>query len=160
MISIKNHTIVQIGLRWGLITLALLCAYFVIMQILGLIHSTELRVLNALIMFYGVFQAVKTSKSDLEDFNYFKGFGVGALTALTASLLFTIFGLVYIIWIDPSFMSSITMNEPLGIFMNEYTASLQIFIEGSASGILFSYASLQWLRRPHLEGGDQIKQQA
>ena len=152
----RNNNIESIGLRWGLITLLLLCAYFLIMKFLGLVHSTELRVVNAVIMFYGVFSAVKISKTKLEEFNYFKGFGVGALTALIASGLFAVFGLVYLIWIDPSFMSSIKMNEPLGIFMNRYSAALQIFIEGSASGILCSYASLQWLRKPHLAGGDQV----
>jgi len=154
--TINKNTIEYIGLRWGLITLILLSTYFLIMRFLGLVHSTELRVLNAVIMFYGVFSAIKVSKSQLEDFNYLKGFGVGALTALVASGLFTIFGFIYLNWIDPSFMSSIKMNEPLGVFMNKYSASLQIFIEGSASGVLCSYASLQWLRKPHLLGGDQL----
>lgn len=152
----KQTTIESIGLRWGLITLLMLSIYFLTMKFLGLVHVTELRILNAGIMFFGVFTAIKISKSELEDFNYFKGFGVGALTALVASGLFAVFGLVYLLWIDPSFMSSIKMNEPLGIFMNRYSASLQILIEGSASGILCSYASLQWLRKPHLAGGDQM----
>ena len=150
----NNHTIEKIGLRWGLITLLLLGAYFIIMKIFGLIHTPELRVLNAFIMFYGVFQSVKSAKLELEDFNYFKGFGVGALTAFSTSFTYSLAGVIYITFIDPAFMASIQANEPLGLFMNEYSASLQIFIEGSASGILFSYASLQWLRTPYLAGGN------
>jgi hypothetical protein len=150
----NNQTIETIGLRWGLITLLLLGTYFIAMKIFGLIHTPELRVLNAFIMFYGVFQSVKTAKLELEDFNYFKGFGVGALTAFSATFIYSLAGVIYLTFIDPAFMTSIKLNEPLGLFMNEYSASLQIFIEGSASGILFSYASLQWLRTPYLAGGN------
>jgi hypothetical protein len=149
-----TNTIEKIGLRWGAITLLLLSAYFIIMKLLGLIHIPELRVLNAFIMFYGVYQAIKTAKFELDDFNYFKGFGAGALTAFSATFVFSVFGIVYLQFIDPSFLSSIIKNEPLGFFMNEYSASIQIFIEGAASGILFSYASLQWLRTPYLAGGN------
>ena len=152
--NIRRNTIEGIGLRWGVITLLLLCAYFLVMKILGLVHATEFRILNALIMFFGVFQAIKSSKENLQGFNYLKGFGTGILTALVASALFTMFGMIYLFWLDPSFMASIRMNEPMGIFMNEYSASLQIFIEGSASGVLLSYTSLQYLRTPLLAGGD------
>ena len=146
-------TIEKISLRWGLIILGLLSAYFIIMKILGLVHVPELRIFNAIIMFYGVFQAIKTSRSKLEDFNYFKGMGTGLLTAFGSTLMFSLFGILYVTVIDPGFITEIRSQEPLGIYMNEYSASLQIFIEGSASGFLFSYASLQWLREPYLVGG-------
>lgn len=149
----KNSTIEKIGLQWGLTTLLLLSAYFLIMKILGLIHVPELRIFNALIMFYGVFQAIKRAKVELNEFNYFKGIGAGILTAFVATFFFSLFGVFYLSFIDPNFIMSIKVNEPLGIYMNQYSASLQIFIEGSASGVLFSYASLQWLREPYLAGG-------
>ncbi len=151
---LTNTSIESISLRWGFITLTLLCAYFLIMKMVGLIHVPELRVLNALIMFYGVFQSIKTAKFKLVDFNYFKGIGVGALTAFAASFAYSLFGVIYLTLIEPDFLNSIRLYEPLGIYMNEYSASLQIFIEGSASGVLLSYASLQWLRKPYLEGGN------
>jgi hypothetical protein len=131
----------------------MLCAYFIIMKILGLIHVQELRSLNALIMFYGVFQAIKSSKEELTDFNYFKGMGAGVLTAFTSTFVYATFGVIYLTVLDPGFLSEIQAKEPLGMYMNEFSASLQVFIEGSASGVLFSYVSLQWLREPHLVGG-------
>ena len=149
-----NNTIEKIGLRWGFITLLLLGAYFITMKILGLIHIPELRVLNALIMFYGVFQSVKEARESLDDFNYFKGFGTGALTAFSASFVYAVSGVLYLQFINPSFLTDIISNEPLGFFMNQYSASIQIFIEGAASGILFSYSSLQWLREPYMAGGN------
>ena len=149
-----NNTIEKIGLRWSLVTLLLLGAYFIIMKLLGLIHIPELRVLNALIMCYGVFQSVKDAKANLDDFNYFKGFGTGALTAFSAAFVYSVFGVLYLQFINPDFLTDIISKEPLGFFMNQYSASIQIFIEGAASGILFSYSSLQWLRTPYLAGGN------
>lgn len=154
MNTTKSTSIEKIGLQWGLITLGLLGAFFLIMKFAGLIHVPELRILNAVIMFYGVFQAISQAKAELSGFNYFKGMGAGILTSLVAAFSFSIFGIIYLTLIDPSFLNSIQANEPLGIYMNEYSASLQIFIEGSASGVLLSFASMQWLKIPHLAGGE------
>lgn len=149
----KSNTIEKISLRWGAITLALLGTYFLIMKLLGLIHVPELRILNSIIMFYGIFQAIKSSKKELEPFNYFKGMGTGVLTAFGVSFIYSMLGIFYITVVDPTFISEIRSQEPMGIYMNEFSAPLQIFIEGSASGVLFSFASLQWLRRPYMAGG-------
>ena len=94
--------------------------------------------------------AIKEVKNSQTGFNYFKGLGTGVATAFFASFLFALFGFIYLTWIDPGFIDAIHKNELLGIYINKYGASFQIFMEGSASGCLMSYAAMQYLKQPRL----------
>ena len=53
--------------------------------------------------------------------------------------------------INPEFIEAVRANELFGNYINEYGASLQIFIEGTFSGCLLSYASMQRLKIGHLD---------
>jgi hypothetical protein len=150
----KNNTLERTALRWGLITFIMLSGYFILMKMLGLVHIIELRFLNAVIMFFGVYKAIKILKSSEKKFQYFKGIGVGALTAIIASGLFTAFGFLYILVIDTGFVADLKMNEPLGLYLNKYVAVMQIFIEGTISGFIFSYIIMQWLKDPRIDSED------
>ena len=146
----------NISLRWGLVVFLLLSAYFIIMKSLGLIHVLELRAFNALIMFYGCFMTCLMTKNSLKDFSYLKGLGAGVLTAFISSSIFAAFGFLYLTVLNPGFMAELKANELFGRYLNEYMASLQIFIEGSASGILFTYASMQYLKVNRLQPAREI----
>jgi hypothetical protein len=144
----------KIGIRWGIITFLLLSAYFLLMKLFGLVHVLELRFLNAFIMFYGCYRAIKTAKMHLSRFRYFTGLGAGSITALVASVLFTLFGILYLTIINPEFVDSLKANEPLGIYLNRYLAVIQILIEGIASGFVFSFIIMQWLKQPRTVSED------
>ena len=144
---LHQNTIEKIGLQKGFVTFLLLGSYFLVMKATGLVHMIEFRLLNVFIMFYGCYTAVKIAKANLEDFNFLKGYGAGLLTALTASILFTFFGLLYIELINPSFINEIRSEGMLGIYQNKYIAVGQIFIEGAASGILLTHISVMRFKK-------------
>lgn len=144
---INQNTIEKIGLYYGIITFLLLSAYFLAMKSIGIVHMVEFRLLNAAIMFYGCFVAVKKSKAKLKDFDFLKGYGAGLLTALVASSLFSFFGLIYLKFINTDFINQIREYDILGIYQNEWIATAQIFIEGSASGFLFTHAAVMWFKK-------------
>ncbi len=148
----------RVGLKWGLITFLGLGAFFLTMKTLGLTHIIELRVLNAAIMFGGLWFSIKEYRRLDVDFNYFKGLGIGVLTALIASSIFTAFGILYLEVINPSFMQELKANEPLGFYLNPYLATFQIFIEGTASGFSISYAVMQFLKKPMLAEVKEVKE--
>jgi hypothetical protein len=150
-------SIENIALKYGMITFGLLSIYFLLLTALGLVHRIEFRLFNAIIMFYGCFTAVGVAKQKLEDFNFLKGYGSGLLTALLASFLFSFFGVLYLHFIDPSFMQEIRSNELLGIYQNKFIACAQIFIEGTASGFLFTHGAVMWFKKPILEESPQKK---
>lgn len=139
----------QKAIKWGLITFLGLGAYFSIMKMFGLVHELEFRALNAFIMAGGCYMAIKEFKYHKDsEFDYFKGIGTGLLTGLIASLTFSLFGIIYLLFINPSFMQVLIENEPLGRYLNPYLASFQIFIEGTASAFGISYALMQYLKTP------------
>ncbi|MEQ8358137.1 MAG: DUF4199 domain-containing protein [Cytophagales bacterium] len=147
------------GLKWGLITFLGLGAYFLLMKALGLTHVIELRVLNAAIMFTGLWFSIKDYRRNDSGFDYFSGLGVGLLTAFIASTTFTVFGILYLEVINPSFMTELKQSEPLGFYLNPYLATFQIFIEGTASGFSISYAIMQFLKKPMLSEVKALKKQ-
>lgn len=142
-------TIEARGVIFGLLTTAGLIAYFFIMKWLGLVHNINLRALNAVIMFAGVYLAIKTYKKYKHEagdhFQFMKGTGVGLITALTTAVVFSAFITGYVM-ASPEFMQSIKANEPQGIHINEWGIAVIIFIEAMASGFIFSYLSMQWLK--------------
>ena len=152
-----EYSIEKIALKYGLITFGLLSTYFLLLTSFGLVHRIEFRLFNAIIMFYGCFTAVGIAKQRLKDFNFLKGYGSGLLTALLASFLFSFFGIIYLQFIDPSFMQEIKSNELLGIYQNKFIACAQIFIEGTASGFLFTHGAVMWFKKPILAESRQEK---
>lgn len=146
----KPKTLEQIGLKWGLIVFALLSIYFFALQMLGYVHVLELRAFNGVIMYFGVYKAIKEFKASNHDFNYLQGLGTGVITAFVSTLIFAVFGFFYLSFINPEFMESIRQNEPFGIYMNRFGAPIQIFIEGMASGCFMSFANMQLLKKSHL----------
>jgi len=148
--SAAKSVIESIGVRYGIATFLVLSVYFLIAKFSGIIHIFELRLLNAAIMFGGVYLAIRNAKGKVDEFNYFKGLGTGLLTAIVASALFALFGFLYLQFINPDFLNSIRENEPFGIYINKYGACIQIFVEGTASGCLLSYASMQRLKDSRL----------
>ncbi|MEM6641700.1 MAG: DUF4199 domain-containing protein [Bacteroidota bacterium] len=141
----------KLVIGYGLLTTAALIVYFLMMRLAGLAEVTELRSLNALIMFGGVFLAVKKFRdAEFElDFNYFTGIASGFFTGLVTAVSFSVFVGVYIRF-DPVFLAAIVADNPQKEFLNPLTAGMTIFIEAMASSFLFSYASMQFLKEDKL----------
>ncbi len=146
----KTKTLEQIGMKWGLIVFVLLSVYFFTLQLFGFEHVIELRLFNGVIMYFGIYKAIKEFKNSDNKFNYFQGIGTGVITAFVASIIFALFGFLYLSLINPEFMESIKQNEMFGIHMTKYGAPIQIFIEGIATGCVMSYANMQLLKKPRL----------
>lgn len=122
-----------------------LTVYFVVMNLAGLAHEVELRLLNLLILVTGVYLALKKFRETHEDhLNYFRALITGVATAATGSLLFAMFMFLYMT-IDESLMRSIIENEPMGRFMNPYIASCIVALEGLFSGLLVTFILINFV---------------
>ncbi len=129
----------------------LLTTYFFLMVALGLEHNFSLRILNAVFMLGGLYWAIrKVGFEHGDNFNYFSGASTGVIISIGVGILFsTIIG-IYLA-LNPAFMMEIKATEPQGEYLNPVGLSLLIFIEALASGILFTYGSLQYLKSSRLE---------
>ena len=150
-------TIESRSLRYGVLTTAALIAYFLIMKAVGLVHNFELRAFNAIIMFTGVFLSIRSFKKwKGNNFQFLKGAGVGLMTSLIVAVLFTIFITAYV-GLNPDFLAEIKRTEPQGVHLNEWAIAIILFIEAAASGFLFTYMSMQWLKSPNMSDLEESK---
>ncbi len=142
MKSLEKHIVL-----YGVKTSLGLIAFFFVMKVLGLIHITELRALNAFIMFAGAFLAIKRFKDgDFQyKFNYLAGIGTGMAVGMITAILFSLFVVAYL-FLDPAFTVTILAKFPDNAYMNQLTLAMVIFIEAMGSSFLFSFASMQWLK--------------
>jgi len=144
------NTVEKRGIVFGLTTTVLLIVYFLTMRGFDLAHNIELRALNALIMFAGIYLSLKTYKNNKKNrFEFLKGIGLGLITSLTVAISFSGFILVYL-KLYPEFFNEIVKVEPQGEYINIPGMVGLIFIEAFASGLLFTYASMQWLKSKNM----------
>lgn len=134
------------GLIGGLLTFIGLLIFFLIMSAIGLEHNLELRSLNLFIMVGGVYFSIRTIKRKNKDFDYLKGIGTGFLAALSSSVAFALFNIIYLTAINPAFMTEVIAEEPFGAYLNPYSVAIVILMEGVASGFLFTFGLMQWFK--------------
>lgn len=135
------------GLIGGLLIFTGLLSFFLLMSVLGLDHNLELRALNLLIMAGGVYFSIRSIKKKNKDFDYLKGIGTGFLAAISSSVTFALFNILYLKIINPDFMIEIVAEEPFGPYLNPFTVAIVIMIEGVTSGFLLSFGIMQWFKR-------------
>lgn len=144
METIKNP-VERIGVRYGLLTLLGLIAYFLIMQSVGLGHVIELRFLNFIILAYGIYYGIMKLKAQTnEDDFYFRGLAEGVLISIVSVIPFAAFVSLYLEYIDPNLMNEIRQNVPISGYINGFSTFVVINLEGFASGVVISYVVMQY----------------
>lgn len=131
--------------NYGLKTAVGMALYFLLMQMVGLSHHVELRMLNLLIQVAGIYFALKKFKNTHEDhMNYFRGMVVGVATGAIASVVFALFLFIYM-KLDNSLLVSIQENEPMGHYLNEYMSAFIVALEGLFSGMLVTFVLINYV---------------
>jgi cytochrome bd-type quinol oxidase subunit 2 len=131
--------------NYGLKTAVGLMAYFLLMQLVGLSHHVELRLLNLLVLVGGIYLALKKFKNTHEDhMNYFRGLVTGVATGAIASVVFALFLFIYM-KLDPSLLKSVQENEPMGHYLNEYMSAFIVALEGVFSGLLVTFVLINYI---------------
>lgn len=135
----------RISENYGLRIAAGLIAFFLVMQLIGLGHHVELRLVNLVILTVGIYAGLKKFKSTHTDhLNYFRGLIMGVATGGIGSLVFGLFLFIYM-KLDASFMQSIIDNEPMGRYLNAYMSAFIVVLEGFFSGLLVTFVILNWV---------------
>jgi len=128
--------------KYGLLIAAALIAYFLLIRLIGVHDNHWLRVLNGVIVAYGIYAVIK-KKKDLEkdDFEYFSGFATGILTGVVATIVFVVFMGVYLFHIEPPF-ADMLMGYLAGAGGPEILL-LILGIEGVSSSVILSLTFMQ-----------------
>lgn len=132
------------ALKYGGAMALALIGYFLIVKLLGLHENPWLRLLNGMIMAYGLYRVIKDYKSEKgTSFYYFDGFKVAILAGFVATLIFALFMGIYMFHIDPFFAENL-MNT----WLDNYAESpailiFIILIEGFSSSVVLSLLFMQ-----------------
>jgi hypothetical protein len=140
----KQSLQVRNGIVIGLITGAILIAYFSIMRVAGLADILWLRMFNLFILFAGVIWSSNRYASLTKDnYNWFNTLGNGCITVMSALVLFCTFMFIELS-LDKEMMSVLHRDAWFGDFLNPFMAAGGLFIEGMASGMILSYILLSY----------------
>ena len=146
----ENTTIEKIALRYGILTAIALVLFFFFMKGIGLIEQYELRTLNVVILFSGIYFANRKYRKTNAADTYLGGIGVGLFTSALALILFSAFVVIYLAS-NTSFMETLQSHEYVGRYLNPYIAGFVIFLEGTISGLLVSFTLMQYYKRSRLK---------
>ncbi|TYA70110.1 DUF4199 family protein [Seonamhaeicola marinus] len=135
---------ISLPVRFGLVTSAVLIAYFLILSMFNKHINPAFSFFNAVITAFGVYEAVRLSKLQYSnDFSYGEGFKTGIVTGFVATFFFTTFFLFYSTEISPGFLA-----ELLGGFSREFVVDIGmvtfiVAVMGLATTVVATLAVMQ-----------------
>jgi len=132
------------ALKYGGIIALTLIGYFLMVKLLGLHENPWLRLLNGIIMGYGLYRVIKDYKLRKGNaFYYFDGFKLAILAGFVATMIFALFMGIYMFHIDTFFVENL-MNTWLDNYAESPAILLFIIlIEGFASSVVLSLLFMQ-----------------
>ncbi|CAM1369191.1 conserved membrane hypothetical protein [Tenacibaculum sediminilitoris] len=130
----------------ALLIFAGIVSFFLVMKILGLDSISELRFLNFVFVLWGINRAIKTNIMTNHESSYFSNFLLGAGTSIIAVGL-TILGLIiYVDFIDASFMAVLEKSSFWGQNLSLPLVVFALAIEGVASSVICSFILMQYYK--------------
>lgn len=152
----KPNSIERISVRYGVLTALALILFFFFMKLIGLAHVYELRALNLIFLFTGVYLSIRAYHTGHKAHaSYLNGLGTGMLTSGIALAIFSTFVVIYLKVLDPAFMEYLKKDEYFGEYLNPFIAGAAIFLEGIMSGLLVSFILMQRYKTSHLKQSEE-----
>ncbi|MBX2844091.1 MAG: hypothetical protein KTR26_20150 [Flammeovirgaceae bacterium] len=137
----------KIGFRYGILSLIGYILFFGLMKGFNLIEIIEFRFFNLFILTGGIWLAVKHLKDNAYNSSfYYSGFLTGLTATVVGIIGFALFMGVYLHFLDPNFMIFLKNNEPFGQYLNPASIMGVLFIEGLASGLISTFAVMQYYK--------------
>lgn len=130
----------------ALLIFAGIAGYFLVMKILGLDHVAELRFLNFAFVLYGINRAIKTNIIRNHESVYFSNFLLGIGTSIVAVALTIVSLIIYVDFIDPSFMNVLEKSSFWGQKLSLPLVVFALAIEGIASSVICSFILMQYYK--------------
>lgn len=132
------------ALKYGGITGVVLIIYFLLLAMVGLHQQPALSFVNVLITGTGIYLAIqKLKRIEKKDFRYQFGFAAGIVTGFTATVIFTLFSILYITELNPNFTKTFMTKWEVDWFANNGMLLLTIFLMGLATTVVLTLAFMQ-----------------
>ncbi len=130
--------------RFGLVTSAVLIAYFLFLALFNKHTNPVFSFLNAGITAVGIYEAIRLYKLEQGNaFTYTSGFSTGIITGLTATIVFTIFFLFYSTELNVDFLTELLKNMNGGFDINDGMVTFVVAIMGMATTVVSTLTIMQ-----------------
>lgn len=134
------------GVRYGVITGVVLCAYTLLAALLGFFSRIEAGSLNVLILILGSVLAIRHLRQVRgEQMPYLGGYGTGIVAALVASVILGFFFII-ISTIIPKSLDLTQVENLFGFDLSVVIAFLAIILMGSMTGVITSLIAMQYFK--------------
>lgn len=139
---------ISLAIRFGLVTAAVLIAYFLILALFNLHINPVFSFFNAVITAFGIYEATRLYKLQRPDeFSYAEGFKAAMITGCVATILFTIFFLIYSTEINTEFIPELLNAINGGFNINEGLITFIVAIMGFATTLVSSLTVMQLFKK-------------
>lgn len=130
----------NISIKYGLLMLVGLIALYLLMYVMGLGHRSEFRMLNGVIHLYCIYKAIQAYYNlHPENIgNYMMGVTQGMGASIIGVSAYTAFVTIFLA-LDPTLMNLIRQNSNMAAYLNPYSVSLYILVEGLVVSLIGSY---------------------
>jgi hypothetical protein len=130
----------KIAIKFGLILAVSLASFFLIMHFFNLSQNYNLRLFNGIIHLSVIYFALKAGLASgvISGENYVNSVFLGMLSSFIGVAVFAFFQMLFLNF-DTAFMAQIQQTVNIGQYLNPYTASLIILVEGVAVSLIGSY---------------------
>lgn len=136
------------GIRYGILGTVSFIAIFFFMKWINLVHITELRSLNFVVLFFIVYYALRNYKQEVKNkMGYLTGLAVGILISMIAYVAFAAFMGFYLRYLDPEFMQYLKETVMFGRYMNPMSMAVVLIFEGGAGGAIITFSLMQLMKR-------------
>ncbi len=138
----------SLPLRYGLVTSAVLIAYFLVLALFNNHIHPAFSFFNAVITACGIFEAIRIAKLENEEaFSYGEGFKTGIITGFVAALLFTIFFLFYATEFNVDFLPELLKTIRGGLDADVGMVTFVVFIMGLATTVISTLVVMQLFKK-------------
>lgn len=135
---------VTLPIRFGIVTSAILTAYFLLLSLVGKHTNVFYSLFNAVITGFGIYETIKYTKiRQGEKFTYSTGFTAGLTTGFVATLLFTLFFAVYSTELNRSFLKELSEVWAKNYKNFEGIVFFTVAIMGFATSLVLTLSFMQ-----------------
>lgn len=137
----KNLTL---PIRFGIVTSAVLVAYFLILSLLGMHTNIFYSLFNGIITGFGIYETLKITKiRNGGKLGYGEGFKAGVTTGVVATILFTIFFAIYSTELNTSFLVELSEVWSKDYKNFEGIVFFTVAIMGIATSLILTLSFMQ-----------------
>ncbi len=139
---------VSLPLRYGLVTSAVLIAYFLVLALFNNHIRPVFSFFNAVITACGIFEVIRITKLENEEaFSYGAGFKTGIITGFIAAFLFTLFFLFYATEYNVDFLPELLKTIRGGLNADVGMVTFVVFIMGLATTVISTLVVMQYFKK-------------